>query len=98
MERYRIYVTPSALSEIKSLPGNVKQRVKRLIGDLATNPYPVNAKKLNIAGFDNAWRYRLDRWRILYLVTENEQVIDILAVRKRPPYDYQDLAKLLDDF
>jgi mRNA interferase RelE/StbE len=31
----------------------------------------------------------------VYTVTEKDRAIDVLAVRKRPPYDYGDLAALL---
>jgi mRNA interferase RelE/StbE len=40
-------------------------------------------------------RIRLDRWRIVYAITETDQAIDVLTVRKRPPYDYGDLERLL---
>jgi mRNA interferase RelE/StbE len=40
-------------------------------------------------------RIRLDRWRIVYAITKTDQVIDVLTVRKRPPYDYGDLERLL---
>ena len=40
-------------------------------------------------------RIRLDRWRIVYAITESDQAIDVLTVRKRPPYDYGDLERLL---
>jgi mRNA interferase RelE/StbE len=40
-------------------------------------------------------RIRLERWRIVYAVTETDQAIDVLPVRKRPPYDYGDLERLL---
>jgi mRNA interferase RelE/StbE len=40
-------------------------------------------------------RIRLDRWRIVYAITEADQAIDVLTVRKRPPYDYGDLERLL---
>jgi mRNA interferase RelE/StbE len=40
-------------------------------------------------------RLRIDRWRIVYAVTEADRIVDVLAVRKRPPYDYGDLAELL---
>jgi len=42
-------------------------------------------------------RIRLDRWRIVYAITETEQAIDVLAVRKRPPYDYGNLERLLSE-
>jgi mRNA interferase RelE/StbE len=31
----------------------------------------------------------------VYAVTETGKTIDVLAVRKRPPYDYGDLDQLL---
>jgi len=34
-------------------------------------------------------RIRLDRWRIVYAITEADQAIDVLAIRKRPPYEFQ---------
>lgn len=37
----------------------------------------------------------MDKWRVVYTITEAEQVVDVLAVRKRPPYDYGDLEALL---
>lgn len=42
-------------------------------------------------------RIRLDRWRIVYAITESDQAIDVLTVRKRPPYDYGDLERLLSE-
>ena len=33
-----------------------------------------------------------------YAITETEAVVDVLAVRKRPPYDYGDLESLLADY
>jgi hypothetical protein len=29
--------------------------------------------------------------------TEAEKAVDVLAIRKRPPYDYGDLAQLLEE-
>lgn len=43
------------------------------------------------------WRFRLGRWRVVYAITEEDQIMDVLAVRKRPPYDYGDLDELLAD-
>ena len=42
-------------------------------------------------------RIRIDRWRIVYAITETDQAIDVLTVRKRPPYDYGDLERLLSE-
>jgi mRNA interferase RelE/StbE len=40
-------------------------------------------------------RLRLDRWRIVYAITKEQHLVDVLAVRKRPPYDYDDLEDLI---
>jgi mRNA interferase RelE/StbE len=98
MSRYIVFITPSALREIRDLPGHIKQRAKRAIDGLAENPRPSDSKQLDLP--DEAfsvWRLRFDRWRVLYVITEDERTVDVLAVRRRPPYDYADLAQLLTD-
>ncbi len=104
MNRFTVYVTPSALDEIKDLPGNIRQRIKRAISELAENTAPSNSKSLNLTTLapeldadKNLRRIRLDRWRIVYSISESEKIVDILAIRKRPPYDYGDLGKLLEE-
>jgi mRNA interferase RelE/StbE len=95
---YTIFVTRNAWPEIKALPGNVRQRAKKAIDALAENPRPANSKALELADPDvELRRLRLDRWRIVYLVTESERTIDVVAIRKRPPYDYGDLERLLSE-
>jgi mRNA-degrading endonuclease RelE of RelBE toxin-antitoxin system len=34
-------------------------------------------------------------WRIVYLIEEKDKRITVLAIRKRPPYCYEDLVSLL---
>jgi mRNA interferase RelE/StbE len=83
VSQYSVYVTPSALSEVKDLPGHVRQRVKRAIDDLAANPHPPGSKTLDLSDSE------------ILPITEAEKTVDVLAVRKRPPYDYGDLEELL---
>ena len=98
MSIYRIYVTQEVLAEIKELPGNVRQRVRSSIRGLATDPHPNQSKQLQFDVPDRQlFRIRLDNWRIVYAIGESEHVIDILAIRKRPPYDYGDLSRLLEE-
>ena len=35
--------------------------------------------------------------RVVYVIAEPDKAIDVLAVRRRPPYDYGDLAVLLKE-
>ena len=97
MNGYTVYITPHAWREIKALPGYMRQRVKRAIEALANNPRPPRNKELDTP--DLEWelhRLRLDRWRIVYAITEDDKIVDVLTVRKRPPYDYGDLGQLLE--
>jgi mRNA interferase RelE/StbE len=99
VSRYTVYVTPAAWKEIKHLPGRVRQRVRRAVGALADNPHPAKSKALDVPGLQcEVRRLRLDQWRLVYAITEADQLVDILAVRKRPPYDYGDLGPLLEDY
>jgi mRNA interferase RelE/StbE len=99
MSRYAVYVVPDEFRSIKRLPGNVRQRVTRAIDELADNPRPPHSKQLEIAELEGppgeVRRLRIDNWRVVYLVSDDEKTVDVVAVRKRPPYDYGDLAQLL---
>lgn len=83
MSDYRIYIRPAALQEIKHLPGYMKQRVKRSIEELVHNPSPSDSKRLNLSGH-NAYRLRLDKWRILYVVREENQISEGYSVSRDP--------------
>ncbi|MBI3912941.1 MAG: type II toxin-antitoxin system RelE/ParE family toxin [Chloroflexi bacterium] len=99
MSRYIVYITPRALREIKDLPGNVRQRVKHAVDDFAENPRPSDSKVLQMPQDVEVEvvRFRIDKWRIVYAISETEETVDVLAIRKRPPYDYGDLEKLLNE-
>ena len=99
MSVYTVYVTPTALKEIKDLPGHMRQRVKRAIDELSDNPHPAGSKRLEIPETIpiEVWRIRLEKWRIVYMITEIEKIIDVVAVRRRPPYDYGDVQTLLNE-
>jgi mRNA interferase RelE/StbE len=63
---FTVYVTPAALKEIKKLPGQVRQRVRRAVNSLADKPRPAKRKELEIAGLaGEVRRLRLHQWRIV---------------------------------
>ena len=96
MSRYTVYVVPRAWDELQALPGHVRQRIRRAISALADMPRPSESKALTLVDVAvEVRRIRLDRWRVIYTITDQEQAIDVVAVRKRPPYDYGDVAQLL---
>ena len=96
MSFYTVHITPDALKEIRDLPGHMRQRVKRLVSGLVTEPRPAKSKMLDVPDAEyELRRLRIDRWRVIYAITEADKVIDVLGIRKRPPYDYGDLGRLI---
>ena len=98
MSPYSVYVTPQALAELRALPGHVRQRVRRAIDAMVENARPSRSRRLAYPDASvDLRRLRLDHWRIVYLANDDDLTIDVLAVRRRPPYDYGDLAVMLAD-
>ncbi|WP_413161068.1 type II toxin-antitoxin system RelE family toxin [Capilliphycus salinus ALCB114379] len=96
---YQIQLSESAHNHGKKLPGVIRQRIKNIIDALAQDPRPYNSIQLDFETEDS-WeprRIRVDSWRIIYAIDDEFQQIVILAIRKRPPYDYSDLSDLLTD-
>ena len=103
LTRYHVHITPAAIKEIRRLPGHIKQRIIRTIDQLSKEPRPPKSVALKTTTFltllsAEPRRLRMDRWRIIYVVTDEDRLVDILAIRKRPPYDYGDLTELLSNY
>ncbi len=102
MASYQVEVTEQARKEIRLLPGNMRQRVLRTLQSLQHEPRPSSSRALDMTDLEfevahdvTLQRIRLDAWRIVYLIEEEAKFISILAIRKRPPYQYDDLIELL---
>lgn len=94
---YRVWIKNEAKAEVRALPGNVRQRVRQAILELGEDPRPPESREMRTpadAAIETR-RLRLDRWRIIYVVDDDWNEVGILAVRKRPPYAYDDLDDLL---
>ena len=104
MASYRVEIDNRAKREIRELPGHIRQRVIRSIRALETQPKPpasqqldVSAAGLTLAPNVSLYRIKIEAWRVVYLIEEDWRVITVLAVRKRPPYQYADLGELLPE-
>jgi mRNA interferase RelE/StbE len=101
MNPYSIYIRPRALQEIKNLPGHMRQRVKRAINGFSEQPRPLGSIELSdivlSREYTQAYRLKMEKWRIIYAIDEAEKAVDVLAVRQRPPYDYGDLGELIQE-
>ncbi len=98
----RLWIEPPAREEIKNLPGYMRQRIRRAVKSLSNESRPHRSRELDVPtevllpGLE-ARRIRLDQWRVVYVIDEEWDTVTVVAVRKRPPYDYNDLAELLAD-
>lgn len=104
MALYRVEVISSARQEIRALPGNMRQRVLGLLKALSSQPRPDSSKQmdtLNLGGelpsSIGLYRIRVESWRVVYVVEEDLQLLTVLTVRKRPPYQYDNLRELLSE-
>jgi mRNA interferase RelE/StbE len=96
---YDVLIERDAHDARTRLPGNVRQRIARLIDDLADNPRPNSSKPLDASDLDipegiALLRVRLEKWRVIYAVNDEDRWVWILAIRRRPPYSYEDLSDL----
>ncbi len=91
------HLTPAAIDDLKRIPGNQRAALIDAIDTLEKQPRPHTSKKLTIPGTDQELRrLRLGKWRIIYLLWQDTPII--LGVRQRPPYDYQDIDRLLSEW
>ena len=104
MASYRVEVTDRARRQIRQLPGSMRQRVIRALRELEEQPRPQTSQALDVstAGIElptdmELRRIRMASWRVVYVAEDEAQLITVLAVRKRPPYQYQDLQELLEE-
>lgn len=68
---YRVRLTDTTLRRLKrEVPAHLKHRIADLITGLESNPRPDGAALLR--GHTHIYRIRLDGWRIIYHVAEDE--------------------------
>ncbi len=67
--------------EIEAIPPAPRRRIKDAISGLSANPVPVGASR--IRGRVNAYRIRVDDYRIVYEVHVTEVVVYVVGVAHR---------------
>lgn len=98
--QYELFIEATVHAERKSLPGHIRQLIKRTIAELGQEPRPYNSRSLEATDFKipehlEIRRIRIDKWRLIYAINEREGWVWIWALRKRPPYDYEDLDEFI---
>ena len=84
-----------AHDDLKRLRGVDQRRIIRAIDELEVEPRPAKSKRLeDVSAQVEVRRLRLDPWRIIYLIIDEQPLV--LAIRRRPPYDYTDIDALIE--
>ena len=81
MARYSIEISRSAEKQLEKLDPDDQRRVARAMLALAGDPYPQGSRKLT--GYDDVFRIRVGRYRILYSVSGKKLIIIILKIGDR---------------
>jgi mRNA interferase RelE/StbE len=77
---FEIQLARSATKELAGLPTHVAERVEAKIDQLARNPRPAGAKKLQGEPY---WRLRVGDYRILYTIDDAALTIFVGYIRHR---------------
>ena len=81
MARYESEISRTAEKQLRRLPRDDQERVARAMLALADDPFPRGARKLS--GYDDVFRVRTGRYRILYSVSELALIVVVLKVGHR---------------
>ena len=81
MADYAILFTKSARKELEKLEDKFINSVILKIEKLGYLSRPSGCKK--IIGRKNLWRIRVGDYRVVYTINDNENKIDIIAIRHR---------------
>jgi mRNA interferase RelE/StbE len=89
--QYQLKTDKKVRDAINNLPGHIRQRIKRILNGLKTNPRPATAEELH-GDLVGHFRIKLDEWRIVYWIDDEVLIVDILRVgRKEGPEFHQNL-------
>ncbi len=88
---YRIEVAPAAERDIEKLRVRIKkkdfERIRDAITNLIQEPRPQGVRK--IKGAEKAYRIRIGRYRVVYEVYDNNNLVLILLVTRRSETTYR---------
>lgn len=80
MERYKIFIKKSAVSELEDIPKKDLKQIIRRIQSLAQNPRPPGSQKLSAK---EQYRIRQGNFRIVYSIQDEELIVHIVKIGHR---------------
>ena len=81
MARLRVEISRTAERQLKKLVKADQAHVVRTILALADDPFPRGSRRLS--GYDDVFRVRTGRYRVLYSVSKSKLIVVVLKVGHR---------------
>ncbi len=81
MARYSIEISRTAEKQLNKLDPGDRPRVAKAMVALADDPHPQGSRKLT--GYDDVFRIRVGRYRVVYSISGRKLIIIILKIGHR---------------
>jgi mRNA interferase RelE/StbE len=81
---YEAHLSQRALKFLDKLDKHLADRIKERLKKLEETPVPADAKFITRDEGDKVFRYRIGDYRALYKVLENQKIVLIAKIDKRP--------------
>lgn len=94
---YEIIFLPQAEKKFLKLEKKIRRSIFEKLNVIVRNPLVSGKLKSyrKIIGTKNAYRVRIDRYRVIYLVLTKDKKIGVLDIFKRGEVDYQKVLERL---
>ena len=84
---YQLKITNTAKKEISRLPDPVRDEVRQAIRELKVSPRPLGSEPL-LRELRGRHKLKVDGYRIIYSIKEDDQMVVILTIRPRTRRTY----------
>ena len=84
MNVYHVDLSQQAQKFLQKTDQHIRERIENRLRKLKENPVPSDSKYIGRENNEKIFRYRIGNYRALYKVKENEKVVLIIKIDKRP--------------
>ena len=78
---YKVIISKRVLKSLDKVPVIYLSKIKKTVNSLANNPRPFGSIKLSTS--DNAYRIRLDVYRIIYTIEDDILTVEVIKIGHR---------------
>lgn len=81
---YEVHLSQRSFKFIEKLNKVQGDRIVEKLKELANDPYPTDSKFITRHEGDKVFRIRIGDWRALYKIKEDDKIVLITKIDKRP--------------